>query len=107
MPASHHSFLQNLESFICIGDYAFVHAGVRPGTDFEHQSPNDLLWIRRDFVLANDRFERIVVHGHTWSTDQPAILENRIGVDTGAYQTGVLTGICLEDGEIRVLQARN
>ena len=107
MPASHYSLLTNLETFLCIGDYAFVHAGVRPGADFDKQNPNDLLWIRRDFVSANDKFERIVVHGHTWSTDQPEILWNRIGVDTGAYVTGVLTGLCLEDGEIRVLQARN
>ena len=104
MPASHHSFLQNLETLISIGDYAFVHAGVRPGIDFEKQTLDDLLWIRDDFVAEEGQFERMVVHGHTWTSNQPEILPNRIGIDTGAYETGVLTAVCLEDYEIRVLQ---
>lgn len=104
MPASHHVFLQNLETFISIGDYAFVHAGVRPGISFEKQILDDLLWIRDDFVTEEARFERVVVHGHTWRSNQPEILPNRICVDTGAYETGVLTAVCIEDGQIRVLQ---
>ena len=37
----------------------------------------------------------IVVHGHTIS-DAPEFRANRIGIDTGAYRTGVLTALGLE-----------
>jgi len=39
-----------------------------------------------------------VVHGHS-QTDGAEILPNRIGVDTGAYRTGILTAIGIENDE--------
>ena len=80
-----------------VGDYIFVHAGVRPGVPIEHQDAHDLLWIRKDFMEAPRAFERtVVVHGHTPAAE-PAEGPGRIGVDTGAYATGVLTAVRLED----------
>ncbi|HEX8553141.1 MAG TPA: serine/threonine protein phosphatase, partial [Sphingomonas sp.] len=38
----------------------------------------------------------IVVHGHTIS-DEPEVMSNRIGIDTGAFQSGILTALALED----------
>ncbi len=37
MPASHLRFLQQLEGFVQIGSYHFVHAGARPGIALEDQ----------------------------------------------------------------------
>ena len=107
MPASHLRLLQNLELMVLIGDYAFVHAGVRPGVPVEEQVEDDLLWIRRGFVDAQGPFGRTIVHGHSWAAAEPQILEHRLGVDTGAYTTGVLTALRLQDGEVEVIQARN
>jgi serine/threonine protein phosphatase 1 len=106
MPASHLRLLQRLELMAMIGDYAFVHAGIRPGADLERQLEEDLLWIRRGFVDAPGPFGKVIVHGHTWTEDGPQILEHRLGVDTGAYMTGVLTALRIEDGEVEVIQAR-
>jgi serine/threonine protein phosphatase 1 len=105
LPASHLHLLQSLELMIVVGDYAFVHAGLRPGTSLDQQTEEDLLWIREAFTQAPGPFEKIIVHGHSWVSDRPQILPHRIGLDTGAYLTGVLTAARLQDGELSVLQS--
>jgi serine/threonine protein phosphatase 1 len=95
VPDAHRAFLETMEDLIVEGDYAFAHAGVRPGVPFDQQSPSDLRWIRDRFLNHTGSLERMVVHGHTICPDveeQP----HRIGIDTGAYSTGVLTAIGLE-----------
>jgi serine/threonine protein phosphatase 1 len=84
-----------------IGDYLFVHAGIRPGYPLSAQSQSDLRWIRRPFLADRSDHGFVVVHGHTIS-EQVDEQVNRIGIDTGAYQTGVLTALALE-GERRWL----
>jgi serine/threonine protein phosphatase 1 len=106
MPSSHLRFLERLELMLVIGDYAFVHAGVQPGVDLRDQREDDLLWIRQDFLSDEGPFEKIIVHGHSWTDDKPRILPHRIGLDTGAYATGVLTAVRLDSDEIAVIQAR-
>ncbi len=106
MPSSHLRLLQQLDLMLVIGAYAFVHAGLRPGAPLSAQTEADLLWIRQPFIASEGPFEKIVVHGHTWVDAQPQLLAHRIGVDTGAYLTGVLTAARLDGEEIRFLQAR-
>ncbi|MGI9381700.1 MAG: metallophosphoesterase family protein [Methyloligellaceae bacterium] len=94
LPPSHHTFLVSLELTAVIGDYVFVHAGLRPGVPIDRQDPKDLLWIREPFLEAQDGFAYMVVHGHTPGA-RPVIRENRIGIDTGACMTGRLTALRL------------
>jgi serine/threonine protein phosphatase 1 len=102
MPESHRHFLDTLElSFTC-GDFFFVHAGVRPGIALRTQRAEDLLWIRDDFLLHEQPFGKVVVHGHT-PVAQPEIRSNRINIDTGAYATGRLTCLVLERNTISFL----
>ena len=98
MPASHLDFYRSLPTRIAIGDYLFVHAGVRHGVDLEAQSERDLLWIRDAFLQETRPFEKFVVHGHS-PTNQPYFGPHRICVDTGAYATGVLTAARLIDAD--------
>ncbi len=107
MPSSHLRFLERLELMLVVGDYAFVHAGVQPGVDLKGQREEDLLWIRQEFLEDEGPFEKIIVHGHSWTDDQPHILPHRIGLDTGAYATGVLTAVRLDGEDIGVLQTRS
>jgi len=95
LPASHRSFLEGLERYVELGDYAFVHAGVDPARPLQQQSDADLYWARQAFLNSKRRFSHRVVHGHTPS-ETPYADARRVGVDTGAYASGVLTAARLE-----------
>lgn len=106
MPAAHLRFLQELQLMFAVGDFAFVHAGVRQGVPLAHQSAQDMLWIREDFVDVEAPFERIIVHGHSWVSETPVLRANRIGIDTGVYKTGVLSAVRIEDDGVEILSSR-
>ena len=99
LPESHRQFIRNLRSSFTCGDFFFVHAGVRPGIPLTKQRDEDLLWIRQAFLLHEEDFGKIVVHGHT-PVSQPDIRPNRINIDTGAFATGQLTCLILEDDKM-------
>ncbi len=103
VPAEHLAFLDSFGNGVALGDYRFVHAGMRPGLPFEEQRESDLRWIRRDFLTYEGSFDGVVVHGHT-ITEAPEIRHNRIGIDTGAYATGRLTALVLEGESQRMLE---
>jgi serine/threonine protein phosphatase 1 len=99
IPAEHVEFLKSFVDTCRFGDYLFVHAGIRPGITIDEQLQSDLRWIREPFLLDDTDHGCVVVHGHTISeaVDEQS---NRIGIDTGAYRTGVLTALAIE-GERR------
>jgi serine/threonine protein phosphatase 1 len=103
LPRAHRDFLAGLPAWHRVGDYVFVHAGIRPGAPMEAQDIDDLLWIREPFLSANNDPGFVVVHGHTVAA-APQIRRNRIGIDTGAYATGVLTALAIEGDRLEVLQ---
>jgi serine/threonine protein phosphatase 1 len=105
IPPDHISFLRTFEDQVRIGDYLFVHAGVRPGISFEEQAPKDLRWIREEFLSDTSDHGSIVVHGHTIS-EEIEVKSNRIGVDIGCYLNGKLAALVLEGAERGRLIAR-
>lgn len=105
LPPEHRQFYEELELIRTVGDYAFVHAGVRPGVPLEQQAERDLLWIRHEFLQGRGPFGKVIVHGHTPS-EEPQLTPHRLGVDTGAYATGVLTAVRLHGADQRVIQAK-
>lgn len=105
LPQAHRSFLEGLPLTHREGDYFFVHAGVRPGVPLGAQLPRDLVWIRQRFLQAQVDHGAVVVHGHCIAPE-PEVRRNRIGIDTGAYASGVLTCLALERGDRRLLQTK-
>jgi serine/threonine protein phosphatase 1 len=97
------AFLRGFENMVVIGDYAFVHAGIDPGNGLDAQSPADLRWIRGRFLDHKGRLEKVIVHGHTIN-EEVRFLPHRIGVDTGAFETGRLSALGLEGEESWVIQ---
>lgn len=97
------SFLDNLELSISIGDYFFAHAGARPGQLLDRQTDHDLMWIRNSFLNSDVEFDKVVVHGHTPSSEV-YVDHRRIGLDTKAYETGVLSALRLEGGRRSLMQ---
>lgn len=98
VPPAHIAFMQAMEDQIIYGDYLFVHAGIRPGVPLDQQTTPDLRWIRREFLDYVEPHSHTVIHGHTIA-DDPVVRSNRIGIDTGAFATGRLTAIGLEDDQ--------
>jgi len=104
IPGAALDFIRTFEEQVRIGDYLFVHAGIRPGIAHDQQHRTDLLWIREPFLSYNGDHGAVVVHGHTIS-DQVIFRENRIGIDTGAYASGILTAIGLEGDKRWLIEA--
>jgi serine/threonine protein phosphatase 1 len=102
VPADHRAFLDEFEDMIISGDYAFVHAGVRPDIPLDEQKPSDLRWIRDSFLEHRGAHPKMIVHGHTITADVDR-RPNRIGVDTGAYASGKLTALGIQERETWIL----
>ena len=103
LPQAHRRFLESLSLYHVEGDYCFVHAGLRPGVPLEKQTPEDMMWIRDDFLYSRREFGGVVVHGHSIESE-PVVMKNRIGIDTGAFATGVLTCLVLAGEQRSFLQ---
>ena len=96
VPQADRDFLAGFEDMIVAQDYIFVHAGIHPDRPIEEQTPSDLRWIRDRFLRHDEAFSHVVVHGHTIFEDVEDT-QHRIGIDTGAFRTGRLTALMLED----------
>ncbi len=99
MPRTHLAFLKELKEHYKLGDYYFVHAGIRPGVVLDAQVREDKLSIREEFTQSNVRYGCKVVHGHS-VVRVAENKKNRIGVDTAAFATGILTAVILENSNV-------
>lgn len=97
VPPEHLAFISSFRNSLEIGDYLFVHAGIRPGVPLEDQSPSDLRWIRDTFLNDDGDHGKCVVHGHS-IRQEIEVRPNRIGIDTGAYASNRLSAVGIEEG---------
>jgi Calcineurin-like phosphoesterase len=102
VPKVHRAFLSSLKNSISINGYFFCHAGVRPNVPLDQQSENDLFWIRDEFLTSDNDFGKMIIHGHS-PHEWPEVKRNRVNIDTGAFATGRLTCLVIEDGRGRFL----
>lgn len=104
VPKSDRVFMHSFEHSIRMGDYLFVHAGIHPKVPLDQQDDHDCRWIREPFLSHKGDLGCMVVHGHTVKA-QPELCDHRIGIDTGAYESGLLTALRLEGTDRRLIQA--
>jgi len=102
LPQSHFRFFRDLQSSYTCGDYFFAHAGVKPDIPLSRQKESDLLWIRQEFLSSYDDFGKIVIHGHT-PTRGIQVEPNRVNIDTGAFATGRLTCLVIDEASLSVI----
>jgi serine/threonine protein phosphatase 1 len=105
VPREHVKFLESFDDSCRFGDYLFVHAGIRPGVEFDQQRQADLRWIREPFLFDETDHGFVVVHGHT-IRPEVEIRKNRIGIDTGAYRSGVLSALAVEGSDRWLIDTR-
>ncbi len=103
LPDTHRDFLTSLDLGIHWQGYFLAHAGLNPERAVSDQMERDLMWIQEPFLSSEEDWGFKVVHGHV-ITEEPVFRTNRIGIDTGAYQSGRLTCLVLEGGAQRVIQ---
>lgn len=103
VPQAERDYIAGFEEIIVAGDYAFVHAGIDPARPIAEQKRSDLLWIRERFLNHDGPLPKVIVHGHT-IFERVMDCGNRIGIDTGAFRSGVLTALVLEGDQRRVIQ---
>ena len=99
IPEEHLLFYQSLlpyqqtKNYICP---CWLNTG-----NFAKQTNNDYLPGRYKFIDSDYDFGKRVIFGHT-PMSNPLIMENKIGIDTGAVYGGKLT--CLELPEVKIYQ---
>jgi serine/threonine protein phosphatase 1 len=98
VPEHHREFLKELRLYYETADHIMVHAGLRHGVPLEDQTPDDLVWIREEFIYSEQDFGKRVIFGHTPFV-RPLVLPNKIGIDTGAVYGNQLTCLILPDME--------
>lgn len=94
----HLEFMLSFERCLRSGDVIFAHAGIDPEVDLEAQEDSALLWGRSDFIERGGVAGLRVVHGH-YDAAEPVMTPQRVCVDTGAYYSGKLTAIRLDDAQ--------
>ncbi len=96
VPAAHLAFFESLVLYHETKDFLFVHAGFKKKVPLDRQDPQDLLWIRSEFIDSDYDFGKRVVFGHT-PFRKPLVMPNKIGIDTGAVYGNKLTCVKLPD----------
>ena len=102
VPIAHIEFMAHLPLTHEAGDCLFVHAGIRPGVALSDQDPEDLIWIRQEFLTSQVDHGPLVVHGHT-PTEEVEHHGNRLAIDTGAAFGGPLSAVVIEGRDAYLL----
>jgi serine/threonine protein phosphatase 1 len=103
LPQRHLAFLTGLEMALRWRNYLFVHAGLNPARGLQTQDLHDLMWIREPFLSSEQDWGLCVVHGHAIEPE-PVFRPNRMGLDTGAYRSGILTCAAIDADQVRIIQ---
>jgi len=104
VPKTHINFVKSFVNNIAFGDYILVHAGVNPKRPLDKQSEREMRWIREPFLSWNKSLDYVVIHGHTIEKEVTKF-NHRIGVDTGVYESGILSAVRLEDRQVGLLDS--
>ncbi len=102
LPDGVEAWLRNLPLIWTSGNVSCVHAGMDPLLPPDKQSAETLLWGHPDFDTVTRLDKHWVVHGHAVVT-RPQNAYGRIAIDTGAWQTGLLTAVAITGGSPRFL----
>jgi serine/threonine protein phosphatase 1 len=100
IPDHHLDFFKNLSLSYLRPPYFFVHAGILPTRQLEEQDPEDLLWIRQEFIFNPHESGAIIVFGHTPMRGVMIDLPYKLGIDTGLVYGGKLTCLELNEGVV-------
>ncbi len=111
IPVEHLEFLMTLPRYYETEDYIFVHGGLKPGLKPEENDPQDLIWVRDEFIDSDYDWGKKVIFGHSadgrgnynWKRFgmkyipfEPIIRDNKIGIDTACCYPSSKKLTCLQ-----------
>ncbi len=102
VPEAHLTFFRNLDLMVSVGEVLCVHAGISALHPLKEQEPEDLLWIRQEFIDNPHPLPYTVIYGHTPQREVKFDLPYKVGIDTGLVYGGKLS--CLEFTEKKLFQ---
>jgi serine/threonine protein phosphatase 1 len=70
----------------------YAHAGAEPGTPFRRTAAEVKIWGDGRFLTTSFNWGKPVIFGH-YELPEPLITPTKIGLDTAAYRTGILTAL--------------
>ena len=96
----HGDFFNSLKYYHIIGNYLFIHAGIKIGVPLEEQDEVDMVYIRQAFYNHKHNMKYKIIFGHT-EFDTPQIWDDKICIDTGCgkYKNAPLTALVIENGK--------
>jgi serine/threonine protein phosphatase 1 len=83
-------------------DAYYSHAGALPGRSFRETPAEVKMWGSDVFLASSYDWGKPVVFGH-YEMSEPLLTSTKMGIDTAAYRTGILTA--LDVRERRIIQA--
>lgn len=95
---AHLPFLQSLKRYAVSGDVICAHASLDPTLELTAQPDAALLWGHPPSGQDAGMPGRRLIHGH-FADYEPVVRPERICVDTGAYFSGRLTAVRLDETE--------
>jgi serine/threonine protein phosphatase 1 len=95
----HLSLIREASPMVKVGAFVACHAGINGWLPLDRQDRHDLMWITDGFLDRVDDRMPPVIHGHSDMGDLPVVTENRISIDTGAFESGRLTAFYLDRAE--------
>ena len=98
----HGEFFNSLKYYQIIGNYLFVHAGIRIEYPLEEQDEVDMVYIRSNFYNRKHNLPYKIIFGHT-EFDKPQVWNDKICIDTGCgkYKNSPLTAIVINGSEYK------
>ncbi|MEX1179720.1 MAG: metallophosphoesterase [Cucumibacter sp.] len=97
IPEDHLQFLARLPAAVSIVDMLFVHGAIAGDERIDYLEDEALLWERSKPARSRQGGPALIVHGHV-PRPQVEMIEQHVFVDTGAYQTGVLSALKITPG---------
>ncbi|WP_085310552.1 metallophosphoesterase family protein [Planktotalea arctica] len=104
LPGGMQDWLRALPMLWSNGNVHCVHAAMDPSASPKNQKERHLLWGHSDFMKIPREDAECVIFGHV-IVPAPDVRDGRIAIDTGAYKTGRLTAVHIDQSGWRFLQS--
>ncbi len=101
---NHLQLIKKMPIAVDLGKYFIVHGGINPDLSIEEQTPYEMTWIRDKFIKNKlNKTNKIIIYGHTPNLDGKIHFpdEQKISIDCGSYDTGVVGSIELKSMDIK------